>query len=176
MSRNARIALILAVATVALIAGVALRQGTDDAPQPDAAASRQLLAIELPDTAGQLRRVEQWKGKVVVLNFWATWCAPCREEIPVLIGAQQRLGARGVQVVGIAIDQLEKVKPYFTEMGINYPVLVGDLDLIDLSRAAGNEVGGLPFTVVLDRNGDIVRTALGGVTQAMLDEMVLPLL
>ena len=176
MSRNAQIALLLAVATVALIAGMALRQGTAERPKAEPGASQALLAAELPDLQGQKQRMDQWRGKVIIVNFWATWCAPCREEIPELIRAQEQLGPRGVQVVGIAIDQVDKVKAYAEEMRISYPVLVGELEVMDLARVAGNALGGLPYTVVLDRQGEIARTELGGVTQAKLEDMVRPLL
>jgi len=176
LSRNAQIALLLAVATVALIAGMALRQGTAERPKAEPGASQALLAAELPDLQGQKQRMDQWRGKVIIVNFWATWCAPCREEIPELIRAQEQLGPRGVQVVGIAIDQVDKVKAYAEEMRISYPVLVGELEVMDLARVAGNALGGLPYTVVLDRQGEIARTELGGVTQAKLEDMVRPLL
>jgi peroxiredoxin len=93
-----------------------------------------------------------------------------------LIKAQEQMGARGLQVVGIAIDQLDKVKPYAAEMGINYPILIGELEAIDLARQAGNELGALPFTVVLDRAGNAVRSELGRVTERKLDVLVGPLL
>jgi thiol-disulfide isomerase/thioredoxin len=176
VSRNARVALFLAVATVALIAGFVLRQGTLAPPKVEPEAHRRLLATELPDLDGAKRRLEHWHGKVVVVNFWATWCAPCRKEIPGLIEVQQRLGDKGLQIVGIAVDQADRVKPYAAEMGINYPVLVADLAGIDLSRAAGNKMEGLPYTVVLDRTGDIAGSHLGEVTQAELEELIAPLL
>jgi thiol-disulfide isomerase/thioredoxin len=176
LSRNAQIALLLAVATVALIAGMALRPGTAERPKTEPGASQALLAAELPDLQGQKQRMDQWRGKVIIVNFWATWCAPCREEIPELIRAQEQLGPRGVQVVGIAIDQVDKVKPYAAQMRISYPVLVGELEVMDLARTAGNALGGLPYTVVLDRKGEIARTELGGVSQAKLEDMVRPLL
>jgi thiol-disulfide isomerase/thioredoxin len=170
--------LLLGVAVVALIAGYLL-QPASRAPTPARipdAAGPTLLQATLPDLAGAPQRLEQWKGKVIVVNFWATWCAPCRDEIPVLIKAQETMSARGLQVVGIAIDQLDKVKPYAAEMGINYPVLIGELEAIDLARQAGNEMGALPFTVVVDRAGSAVRSELGRITERKLDALVAPLL
>ena len=135
-----------------------------------------LLEATLPDLAGRAQRLDQWRGKVVVVNFWATWCLPCRDEIPAFIRAQQKLAPYGVQIVGIAIDQPDKVKPFASEMGINYPVLIGELDAMDLTRQAGNRFGGLPFTVLLDRSGKLVSTQLGGITEEKLDQLVRPLL
>jgi thiol-disulfide isomerase/thioredoxin len=170
-------ALLLGVAALALVAGLLLRTrlGHDVAPQPVPAALP-LLELVLPDPGGQPQRLDQWRGKVLVVNFWATWCAPCREEIPVLIDAQTRLAQRGVQVVGIAIDQAEKAGGFAAEMGINYPVLIGELETMDVARAAGNDLGGLPFTIVVDRNGRIARTELGGVTKGELEAILEPLL
>jgi thiol-disulfide isomerase/thioredoxin len=159
-----------------VLRGRGSRQGTAERPKAEPGASQALLAAELPDLQGQKQRMDQWRGKVIIVNFWATWCAPCREEIPELIRAQEQLGPRGVQVVGIAIDQVDKVKAYAEEMRISYPVLVGELEVMDLARVAGNALGGLPYTVVLDRQGEIARTELGGVTQAKLEDMVRPLL
>ena len=120
------------------------------------------MLAALPDLAGQSQPLSQWKGRILVVNFWATWCAPCREEIPALIEVQNSLGPKGLQIVGIAIDQAERVKPYAAEMRINYPILIGELDAMDLAQQAGNQLGGLPFTVILDRSGKPVRTELGG--------------
>jgi thiol-disulfide isomerase/thioredoxin len=178
MSRAAQAWLLGAVAVAALVAGVLLRpaqRGPAPPPVPEAAGAI-LLQTALPDLAGTPQRLDQWKGKVLVVNFWATWCAPCRDEIPALVRLQQKMGGQGLQVIGIAIDQLEKVRPYAAEMGMNYPILIGELDAIDLARQAGNELGALPFTVVLDRNGNAVRGELGRVTEAKLAALVRPLL
>ena len=109
----------------------------------------------LPDTEGKPRHVSEWDGQLLVVNFWATWCAPCREEIPTFIELQERYGAQGLQFVGIAIDKLDNVRTYIDEVGINYPVLLGQLAAIEVGRSYGNEAGGLPFTVVVDRQGQI---------------------
>ena len=101
---------------------------------------------------------------------------PCREEIPALIEVQNSLGPKGLQIVGIAIDQAARVKPYSAEMRINYPILIGELDAMDLAQQAGNQLGGLPFTVILDRSGKPVRTELGGLNREKLERIVQPLL
>lgn len=134
------------------------------------------MALQLPDLTGRVQAMGQWHGKVVVVNFWATWCAPCREEIPSFVALQEKYGTRGLQFVGIAIDQRDKVKAFAQEFRMNYAVLLGGLDTVDLTRQAGNRIGALPFTLVLDRNGHIVSRELGKVKEAQLEKLLLSLL
>jgi len=177
MSRMWQTVLFVAVAAVALAAGFLFHpwNHAHQVTRPPASAAA-LMRAALPDLEGRSQALTQWKGKVLVVNFWATWCAPCREEIPALIQVQEKLGPKGLQIVGIAIDQVERVKPYAAEMRINYPVLVGELEAMDLAQKAGNQVGGLPFTVILDRSGQPVRTELGALDQKKLDSILQPLL
>jgi len=139
----------------------------------DAAA---LLGVSLPDTKGQETALRQWKGKVIVVNFWATWCVPCREEMPEFVKAQREFGAQGVQFVGIAIDQPDKVDAFAKELNLNYPALVGGFGAIELSKTLGNKVGALPFTVVVDRGGRVVHTQLGRLKEAQLRSILAQLL
>lgn len=179
MSKARQIAVFVAVAAAAVTAGVLLHsggRGPVDTAVPNASAAAGLMAARLPDLEGRPRTLEQWRGKVLVVNFWATWCAPCREEIPAFIKVQNKLGAKGLQIVGIAVDQNDKVRPYAAEMKINYPILVGDMEAIDLARQAGNRLGGLPFTVVFDRKGAAIHSQLGGITEQKLEDLVQPLL
>jgi thiol-disulfide isomerase/thioredoxin len=177
MTKSARRALFIVVAGAALALGWWMRPQTPErAPAPEPAAAEALMQASLPDLGGQLQSIGQWRGKVVVVNFWATWCAPCRDEIPALMRVQDELGPRGVQMVGIAIDQLDKVQPYAAELKINYPILIGELDAMELAQRAGNRLGGLPFTVVLTRAGDVASTVLGTVNEAKLHAIVRPLL
>jgi len=115
-------------------------------------------------------------GKVVVVNFWATWCAPCREEMPEFIKAQQQHGAQGLQFVGIAVDQADKVEQFAKEIGLNYPTLIGGFGAMELSKSLGNKLMALPFTVVLDRKGEIVHTQLGELKPAKLQSIITQLL
>ena len=143
-------------ALLALAGGVALAVW-DQSPR-DAGA---LLSLSLPDISGQQQSLAQWRGKVVVVNFWATWCVPCREEMPEFVKIQRELGPRGLQFVGIAIDQAEKVEQFASELDLNYPALIGGYAAIELSKTLGNQVSALPFTIVIRRNGTVARTQLG---------------
>jgi thiol-disulfide isomerase/thioredoxin len=160
--------IILGVAGVlALAIGVfvSLRQ---EAPQ-DASA---LLALSLPDTSGVQQPLAQWRGKVVVVNFWATWCAPCREEMPEFVRAQSELGSKGLQFVGIAVDQADKADQFAKELKVNYPVLIGGYGAVELSKMLGNRLTALPFTIIIDRQGQVVHTHLGPLKPDQLRSIV----
>lgn len=135
-----------------------------------------VLGMVLPDLAGHEQALAQWRGKVLVVNFWATWCAPCREEMPHFVAVQTRDAAKGVQFVGIAVDQPDKVREFANEVGVNYPVLIGGFGAIELSRTLGNELSALPFTIVVDRSGSVAHTQLGPLKAAQLDKLLQRLL
>jgi len=134
-----------------------------------------LRSASFPDLADRTRRLSEWDGKVLVCNFWATWCAPCREEIPLLIAAQGKYGPRGVEIVGIAIDNAVKVRQFSASFNISYPVLLADAGGLDLMRQLGNSSGGLPYTVIADRRGALVHRKLGALKAGELDQMLGPL-
>jgi thiol-disulfide isomerase/thioredoxin len=152
----------------ALAGGVALFRGRGTRSRDGAA----VLATVLPDLDGKETPLSQWRGKVLVVNFWATWCAPCREEMPHFAAVQSRDAAKGVQFVGIAVDQADKVREYVKEIKLNYPVLIGGLGAIELSKALGNELSALPFTIVLDRSGNVAHTQLGQLKARELDKLL----
>jgi len=145
-------------------------------PLDPVAVGQIVLAASFAGLDDQPQPLEQWRGKVLVVNFWATWCAPCREEIPGFIKFQDQYGARGVQFVGLAIDGKERVGPYAREIGINYPVLLGGLQSMDFARQVGNSRGVLPFTVVIDRKGSVVTTKIGVLRPEKLESLLKPLL
>lgn len=122
----------------------------------------------LPDPEGKERSLDEWDGKLVLLNFWATWCAPCRDEIPMLIQAQKDYGPQGLQIIGLAMDQPEAVREFAEEYGINYPLLVNAIKLPAIQDAyADNPV--LPYSVLIDRGGRIVERAPGEIHRSDID-------
>ena len=182
MSLTKQIILYSFVAIVALGAGSFIRSLITDSYQTELTGEESLqgaqavLTTQLPDLDGNEQMVSQWLGKVIVVNFWATWCTPCREEIPEFIEAQKKYGDQGLQFVGIAIDQLDRVQMFSKEFGINYPVLVGSINTWSLLEAAGNRMAALPYTVVIDRSGNLVENYLGRVDLKKLERLVIPLL
>jgi peroxiredoxin len=160
------------LAVAALAGGVWLGSAQRQTAAPEARAAALLTERSFKDLQGADVTLSRWRGQVVVVNFWATWCPPCREEIPGLMDVQRRRGSQGVQIVGIAIDSAEKTREYAANIGINYPLMLGGMETIDLVRALGNKAGGLPFTVVLDRRGQVSATHLGLMTVAQVEAAV----
>lgn len=163
-----------AVGLLGLAAGI--YYGTNSSPTSQPIAAAALSGLALPDADGKEQRLDQWRGKVMVVNFWATWCAPCREEMPEFIKAQQTLGPKGLQFVGIAVDQADKVRQFAAEIGLNYPTLIGGFGAMELSKTLGNTVMALPFTVVVDRTGAIVHIQLGVLKPDKLESIIRQLL
>ena len=118
-------------------------------------------AFRLLDRQGQLRSLQDWQGKSLVVNFWATWCAPCRREIPLLQQIARERADDGVEVVGIAVDFRDKVLAYADEMQIGYPLLIGEQDALDAAAAFGVDVIGFPFTIFTDNRGRVVFAQIG---------------
>ena len=165
-----RWALIAIAGAAALVAGALVaRHAVSPSATSDAAT---LLSVSLPDTEGREQSLGQWRGKVLVVNFWATWCAPCREEMREFITKQKAAGDKGLQFVGIAIDQADKVQQFAKEIDLNYPALIGGMGAMQLSQTLGNDLMALPFTVVVSRDGKVAHTQLGPIKQAKLDAIV----
>lgn len=130
----------------------------------------------LADLGGRTRSVSEWDGQVVLLNFWATWCAPCRREMPELAEVHDAFADQGFAVVGIAIDTPEPVQAFITELDIDYPMLIGELDAIQVAERFGNRLGVLPYSVILDRNGTIVLIRAGEIDRETIEAAITPLL
>jgi thiol-disulfide isomerase/thioredoxin len=132
----------------------------DAADKPDALVDK-LPQFSLHDREGVLKPISSWPGKSLVINFWATWCGPCRKEIPLLRQLQTERGPQGFQVVGIAVDHREDVLKFANDMHIDYPVLIGEQDAMTAAESFGLHVQGFPFTIFTDSKGRIVTVHMG---------------
>lgn len=136
-----------------------------------------LLGTSFTDLSNnQPRRLAEWADRLLVCNFWATWCPPCIEEIPILIGVRQKHVGSGVEVVGIGIDQAAKMRNFAAKFNIPYPILIAGPEAIGLTKRLGNRAGGLPYTVVVDRHGRLAYQRIGAFRDGELEEVLAPIL
>ena len=142
----------------------------------DAMVQKQSPEFTLPDIDGVPHNIREWQGDVIVLNFWATWCPPCRKETPLFVDLQEEWGSQGLQFVGVAIDEINKVKEFMDTYGVNYPMLIGVDDAIEISKAYGNRFGALPYTVIIDRNGNIAHVQRGELERDVAEKTIKTLL
>ncbi len=136
-------------------------------PRPD---------YSLKDTEGNIVKAADFDGKVVLVNFWATWCPPCKKEMPAFIELQDEYAAQGFQIVGIALDDEDSVRDFADTLGVNYPVMAAEYAGIELSRQYGNHIGALPFTAILGKDGRIAMIKMGELTKQQVEEAIQPLL
>jgi peroxiredoxin len=130
----------------------------------------------LSDINGVTHNSKEWNGKIVILNFWATWCPPCIKETPAFVELQEQYEQAGVQFVGVAIDKKDAVLEFMDTYGVNYPMLIGEDDAIKISKKFGNRYGALPYTVVINRQGQIHFVRRGEMTQEMAETNIKQLL
>lgn len=182
--------LVFAVGFIALMAGALFYAARlpVETPQPAPTANTSTPAIadsmtatadsgpvypvfDLPDLDGRPRQIDEWAGKHLLLNFWATWCAPCRREIPLLKSFQDAHGDN-YQVIGIAVDEVEPVVAYAEETDFNYPILVGFEDAMAVAESSGVEFIGMPFTMIVTADGQLLNSHMGEIHQEDLDQVV----
>ena len=120
-----------------------------------------LMQLSMADPSGKQQKMAQWQGKVLLVNFWATWCPPCVAEMPELQQLQTERESKGLQIVGIGIDSPTNIREFSEKHKISYPLLVGGLQGTEVSRSFGNEAGGLPFTVLIGTDGSVKQTYMG---------------
>ncbi len=148
------------------------------AESPVPAPSESMLGVyrpdfSLPDLAGQVHNLKEWDGRLLLINFWATWCTPCREEIPAFMAVRRQFLGQGFEILGIAIDQAEFVTEYARDLAITYPLLHGGEDAMEIGRAYGNQQGTLPYSVFIGADGRIAHIHSTGVlTEAELIRIV----
>jgi thiol-disulfide isomerase/thioredoxin len=132
----------------------------------------QLPEFSLADLDGRQREISEWRGRTLVINFWATWCAPCRREMPLLQALQDEGSDRGLQVIGIAVDRLPDVRAYVAETGITYPILVGQQDAMNAAELFGPEFTALPFTLFVAADGQVLGRHLGELNLEQLRQIL----
>jgi len=187
IKRTVLIAL-LGIAAGALVYGIVLNwpgRGTAVAPSPEASGpgdspspvNQPRPNFAMPDLAGTPHQVKEWDGKVLAVNFWATWCGPCKEEIPLFNAMQKQYGPRGVQFVGVAMDARGAVKDYLKTHAIDYPVLVNGEDAAsDLAVRYGDDQGVVPYTAFINRQGRIAFVQFGAMSDDLARQVIESLL
>jgi thiol-disulfide isomerase/thioredoxin len=165
--------LIFITAVLALAAGIGVKMYSqwqvEKEPMP-------LPTFTFPDVNGVAQNISQWQGKIIVANFWATWCPSCLKEIPALMNLQTKYGKK-VQFVGIALDDVEAVKTFQQKTVVNYPLLIsGDFAGFQLAKQLGNFINAIPYTVVANREGIVIYRHSGEMSATELEVVLQPLL
>jgi thiol-disulfide isomerase/thioredoxin len=174
MIRNiAVVALLIAAAAAGYITYINL----DDSALPVAEeavvsmpSGSSIVDFTLADLDGNERQISEWAGKARLINFWATWCAPCRREIPLLKKTQSEQAQNNLQIIGVAVDFVEPVIAYAADADFNYPVLVGQEDAMAAAEATGIDFIGMPFTLIVAPDGQLIATHMGEILE---DQMAL---
>jgi thiol-disulfide isomerase/thioredoxin len=166
-----------AFAVIALVAGIyAGVQRSNSRPENPPSISKEslerLFASTLVDTAGKSQALNQWRGKTLVVNFWATWCPPCREEMPAFSRLQTKYAANSVQFVGIAIDSADMVREFSLQYPVTYPLLIGSAEGMELTQQLGNPRLALPYTLIISPTGMASFARLGGLSEHELDTLL----
>ncbi|MBD3669545.1 MAG: TlpA family protein disulfide reductase [Gammaproteobacteria bacterium] len=170
MSKTKSTLIIILLAAVAAVGGFLAQQGLQQKPdnyRPD---------FSLPDTEGKMRNIAEWDGKVILLNFWASWCPPCREELPDFVRLYEDYKDKGFMVVGVGIDKRQDLVDFMNSMGVEYPVMVSETEGIRIAQAYGNKIGALPYSVIIDREGRIVESHISLLTYEDVEQSIKPLL
>ena len=164
LNANKRLFMAAGVAGLLVALGTRLWRGASGAAQLSQPANEALWAAEFETPTDATLKLADFKGKPLVLNFWATWCPPCVEEIPLIDDFFQQNSSKGISVIGLAVDQPGRVKRFVNEFSLSYPIGLAGLQGTEFSKMLGNESAALPFTIVFDRDGGVFQRKLGRLT------------
>ncbi len=156
--------LLAAVALVAFIIGAAI----NSARVSEISSTSELLNAKLLSNEGEAQTTKQHLAKFTLVNFWASWCTPCRREMPLFEAIYQREKTNGFNIVGIAIDDIDKAQPMLDSMGITYPILYAEQTGMKLMEVSGNAAGAMPYSILLDENGVVIDQKLGEIHEPQL--------
>jgi len=163
--------------TIIIILGLAVRHfAINPIYTKPAISGKPLFAASLTDSQGVKQNLSQYKGKVIVVNFWATWCPPCREEMPELSKLQQEYKNKNVVVLGIAEDELALVREFLQSSPVTYPIFIADNENMELGANLGNDKSVLPYTVIIDTDGNVIDTFFGRISKSLLEKSLQSLL
>lgn len=184
MNKNLAITIALTIVLIAGVGGYFISRDSLIVAEPEStvtaepstngetAVATTTIDFSLSDIDGNMRQLSDWHGKGRLVNFWATWCAPCRREIPLLKQTQADHAADNIQVIGIAVDFLEEVQAYNEEAQFNYPILVGQEDAMAAAEASGIDFIGLPFTMIIAPSGELLNTHIGEIVESHIEKIL----
>lgn len=166
--------LILGLAVLVAAFGGYLQHRGEPATATPGAIGQALPALSLPDLDGKLHTLNEYRGHRVLLNFWASWCVPCLKEMPALAEVQAKFGKNEPIVIGIAMDEPDRVRAFLAAHPVNYPILLGDTDVPSTSMQVGNITQVLPFSVLIGADGRILATHAGALSSTQLAQWLAP--
>jgi thiol-disulfide isomerase/thioredoxin len=164
-------------AALGLLASTLYNHPADRAPPPGVSVLKigdDRIDLALTDLTGKLRHLREFDGKLVLVNFWASWCGPCREEMPLLDATRAQLAGQGLEIVGIAIDDADPVKAFLEDSPVRYPILLASAEGIDPSLRFGDTRSVLPYSVLIGRNGKILAQRAGNFSERGLAAWLAP--
>lgn len=177
MRPDARLLIPLLLAIVAALTAIkALSPDRSGSGSANALSTEALFSASFPDPGGKIQALSQWRGQVLVVNFWATWCPPCREEMPELSRLQEKYQSAGLTVLGISTDDVDKMQEFAQKNPLAYPLLAGDFEAASLAASLGNNKSVLPYTVVVGRDGQVAATYFGKLDMRALEQDLQPML
>jgi len=167
---------VVGILLLAGLAGLAIWAGQADPPpakpgEVDASAGA-IYTSSFVDTEGKSQSLGQWQHKLLIINFWATWCGPCKEEMPIFAKLQKKYSAKGLQIIGIAADSPLNVANFAKQLPVGYPLFPDEMGAIEFSKRLGNRLGLLPHTVIVIPSGKVVYARLGVIVENEFEAII----